>query len=103
MRTNKIGLRNNLFNIGLANSPVCRKCNREDEKLHHIIYSCPGLVRERLNLWRSLGGPVENMSDLLGDPGKAAVTAKFVLETGLVTDFRGFSLQEPITLNREYS
>jgi hypothetical protein len=38
------------------------------------------------------------MSDLLGDPGKAAVTAKFVLETGLVTDFRGFSLQEPTSL-----
>jgi hypothetical protein len=70
---------------------------RRRKAASHRIF-LPSLVRERLNLWRSLGELVKNMSDLLGDPGTAAVTAKFVLETGLVTDFRGFSLQEPASL-----
>ena len=47
LRTGKIALRSFLFATTLADSPVCNKCNKENQTVEHILFRCPRYRRQR--------------------------------------------------------
>ena len=57
---NVFSLNKKLFLFNKVDSPLCSFCNREDETLTHLFYSCPSTS----NLWKKLQNALSNILQL---------------------------------------
>ena len=87
MRTNKIGLAKYLHSINRAEEPGCT-CKTANQTVSHIIEECPYY---RVQRTRHFNQPVlRDIKTILSDPRTAAKAAHFMLDTGLLDQFRHF-------------
>ena len=85
LRSGKVALASYLHQIKKAESPAC-DCRQGNQTVTHVIEECPLLRTQRR---RVLGRAViRSAYDVLSDPTTAKKSAYFMLETGLLDQFR---------------
>lgn len=70
-------LNKHLYQKGIVNDPTCICCEKEDEKMEHVLCHCPPLVGLRGAL---LGEHWPNMTTVAGAPAGSLI--QFTLNTG---------------------
>ena len=85
LRSGKAALASYLHRIKKAESPYC-ECKQGNQTVTHVIEECPLF---RIQRRRVLGRPViRSAHDILSDPTTAKKAAYFMLQTGLLDQFR---------------
>ena len=111
LRTEVLALKNWLVRIGVPDVEPWCTCSTPQapvrQTLRHVLTFCPDRVEERIR-WRERTGWSEaRLEDLLHDKEKARWTARWLLETGPLDQFRaaieieGESVEEWAPFERE--
>ena len=87
MRTGKIGLRACLYKwkVPEIDNAHCT-CDRGDQTLKHVLLQCHRFRKERRQTLRSL--QTNDISMILNDPDMVKKAAKFMIQTGLLGQFK---------------
>ncbi|KAL9030968.1 MAG: hypothetical protein Q9196_000964 [Gyalolechia fulgens] len=90
MRTGKIGLKHHLHRINAADSPLCT-CG-EIQTVRHVLLVCADLANKRKEIF----GPrmEQDLRVLLSDGNWAPKAAKFMIQTGLLQQYREVHLDD---------
>jgi hypothetical protein len=89
LRTGKIGLGDFLFGRKVPgfDTPEC-SCGRGNQTVQHVLLACPRWTEER---WRAFGSfRQRDMAVLLGKPKEFRASITFILETGLLGQFKSY-------------
>lgn len=78
-----------------VDSPDCR-CQEGRENIDHVLLHCPRYadLREE-TLWGD-GLRVSDLSQLLGDPTRVAMTTRFLSQTGRLPQFKAYAIRKGI-------
>ena len=87
MRTGKIGLRACLYNwkVPDIDNAHCT-CGRGDQTLKHVLLQCHELREKRRQITGSL--QTGDINTILNDPDMVKKAAKFMIQTGLLGQFK---------------
>ncbi|KAJ6084679.1 hypothetical protein N7486_011479 [Penicillium sp. IBT 16267x] len=92
MRSMRIGLKHFLFKIGEADSDICN-CLEGSQTPQHVLLQCPintderKVMMEKIRAWTDLRGSMDYEA-LLSHPQATRYVAEFMLQTGLLGQFR---------------
>ena len=86
LRSKHVLLRNYLFRIGKADSPICTLCRCGEETVHHFLFDCPVHEHARFKLGRKLGRLSKSLWYILGSRKAFKPLIHYVNETGRFRD-----------------
>ncbi len=79
------GLNDYLHRIGKEPTAAC-SCGSAKQTVQHVLLSCPELTELRERMW--INGPERDMRKILSEPTLAAKAAEFIIDIGLLPQFR---------------
>ena len=82
LRTGHALLNQHLFNMKLADTPICPACQDAHEKVHHYLLSCPVYERHHQHLFYSLNRGSRSLTTLLSHPKAIEHLFKFITKMG---------------------
>jgi hypothetical protein len=95
----RIGLKHSLFKIGEADSDICN-CLEGSQTPHHILLQCPIYADERKTMMEKIRVRTDlnqrglmDYEALLSHPQATRYVAEFMLQTGLLGQFRHYDVE----------
>ena len=82
LRTGHAPLNQHLFNMKLADTPICPACQDAHETVHHYLLSCPVYKQHRQHLFYTLNRGSRSLTTLLSHPKAIEHLFKFITKTG---------------------
>lgn len=94
LRTQRVALNHYLWRINLRDSPLCL-CDLGGQTVRHIIMDCPQFVSQRDSMFEKIRGVkrAAGFDMIMSEKGAAVAIAQFILETGILEQFRAVDPQ----------
>jgi hypothetical protein len=87
LRTERIGLKKFLHKIGRAETDEC-DCGMDCQSSIYVLMQCPLYIALRKEMFEGIGRKHTDYNVLVSNPKAARYVVKFMLQTGLLTQFK---------------
>jgi ribonuclease HI len=87
--TGHVALNKQMHRIGKFTSPLCPKCRRYNETVHHCIFRCPAYKEHRAKMAKALNSGIRSTKTVLANPKALPALFRYINETRRFTDTYG--------------
>jgi ribonuclease HI len=94
LRTQRVALNHYLWRINRRDSPLC-PCDLGGQTVRHIIMDCPQFIEDRDRMFEKIRGVkrAAGFDKIMTEKGAAVAVAQFILDIGILDQFRAVDPQ----------